>query len=169
MTCRVASAAVAASAVGSNVGMLHHAQLFAIDLHCYFSPGQPHYVLFGIRATAVVRGARRRVLYLDSKRQPPTRAIDAVGSRDAREYCTEGRLQLQPLPALTYLNFACQRLWWPGAAAGELLPEALNTMTSLQVHNCSATRQPKHVATAQQTAHHSAHVLCPLAGVRCVF
>lgn len=39
--------------------------------------------------------------------------------------CRHGPLQLQPLPALTYLNFAWQKL--------EELPEALTTMTSLRV------------------------------------
>jgi hypothetical protein len=44
-----------------------------------------------------------------------------------------GKLQLQlpPLPALTYLDFAGQKL--EGSAA---LPEALTTMTSLRVNGC---------------------------------
>ena len=39
--------------------------------------------------------------------------------------CRHGPLQLQTLSALTYLNFAWQKL--------EELPEALTTMTSLRV------------------------------------
>ena len=39
--------------------------------------------------------------------------------------CRHGPLQLQTLPALTYLNFTRQKL--------EEMPEALTTMTSLRV------------------------------------
>jgi hypothetical protein len=85
------------------------------------------------RGRGICRGDQYSRVYNLSANEPPRAAAGDVGwidqlsrsSHYRREKCRHEPLQLQTLPALTYLNFGQQEL--------EALPEALTTMTSLRV------------------------------------